>query len=78
MQAISTCYISNVPECRRTHLEQLLRERLHGGAPPLALQQPGRLLHRGLHVGLRQAVEQALHALRQPLRCACSSSECLL
>ena len=64
-------------ECSCSHLEELLRERLHGGMPPLALQQAGRLLHGGLHVGLRQAVEQALHALCEPLRCACSSSKCL-
>ena len=55
-----------------THLKELLREGLHGGAPPLALQQAGRLLHGGLHIGLRQAIQQALHALGQPLGRSCS------
>lgn len=38
-------------------LQQLLRERGHGGPPALALQQPRSLLNAGLYVGLRQAVQ---------------------
>ena len=47
-------------------LQQLLRERGHGGPPALAPQQPRSLLDAGLYVGLRQAVQQALHALYEP------------
>ena len=52
---------------RAAHLEELLCERLHARPPALALQQPRSFQHGRLHIGLGQAVQQALDALCQPL-----------